>query len=64
MIMSYMSEISIMIQDAAELGISLELSDFRTLNRRLMIDGMDSNDWFDMVIAQQDAHDTLTQDHC
>lgn len=64
MIMSWMSEIVITIQDAAELGISLELSDFRTLNNRLMIDGMDSDDWFAMVIAQQDAHDTLTNDHC
>ena len=63
--MSWMSEIAITIQDAAELGISLQLSDFKVLNgHRLMIEGMDSDDWFAMVIAQQDAHDTLTHDWC
>lgn len=48
--MSWMSEIAVMIEQAAEYEITLELSDFRRLNNRLMIDGMDADDWFDAMI--------------
>lgn len=54
--MSYMGEVVIMIQEAAEMGVTLELSDFKTLNGRLMIDGQDSNDWFEMVTRQWDMY--------
>jgi hypothetical protein len=57
--MSYMGEIVILIQEAAEIGVTLEVSDFRTLEGRLMIDGMDADDWFNQVIRDQDSNDRL-----
>jgi hypothetical protein len=55
--MSWMGEIAIMIEEAASLGVTLDVGDFRRLGDRLMIDGMDANDWFTVVIRP----DTLTE---
>lgn len=57
--MSWMSEIAIMVQEAAEYGVKIELSDFTREGNRLMIDGMDADEWFDAVIRDADTHDRL-----
>ena len=43
--MSWMSEISIMIETARAFGVTLEMGDFRRMGDRLTIDGMDADDW-------------------
>lgn len=53
--MSWMKEVAILIEDAAVYGVSLELSDFRTLNDRLMINGLDADDWFRQMTEAVDA---------
>lgn len=53
--MSWMKEITIMIEDAATYGVLLELGDFRRLNDRLIIDGMDADDWFRAMTEGVDA---------
>lgn len=57
--MSWMGEIAIMITDAAEYGVALEVGDFRRLGDRLMIDGMDADEWFSLVITEDDTSDRL-----
>jgi len=53
--MSWMGEIAIMIEDAATYGVLLEVGDFRRLNDRLIIDGMDADDWFRAMTDAVDA---------
>lgn len=57
--MSWMSEIAIMIQEAAEVGVKIELSDFTREGNELKIDGMPADEWFDAVIRDQATHDRL-----
>lgn len=57
--MSWMSELHIMIAEAAELGVTLEVGDFRRLGDRLMIDGMDADEWFSLVITDADRLEDL-----
>lgn len=47
--MSWMSEIAIMIESAAEFGIRLDVSDFRRSGRTLLLDGMPASQWFDAM---------------
>lgn len=50
-----MSEIAIMIQDAAEQGVKLELSDFgRDEQGRLTINNIDSELWFAVLYTAPD----------
>lgn len=44
--MSWMSEIAVMIETAAEYGITLEVGDFRRSGDMLLLDGMPADDWF------------------
>jgi hypothetical protein len=57
--MSWMGEIAIMIEEAASVGVTLEVGDFRRLGNRLMIDGMDADDWFGAVIRDVDRLEDL-----
>jgi len=51
-----MKEIAILIDYAQENGVILDVSDFRRLNDRLMIDGMDADDW---LSAMTNGYDRL-----
>jgi hypothetical protein len=55
--MSWMSEISIMIAEAAEHGVTLEVSDFHRDGDTLTIDGMDVDEWFALVIRDDRLED-------
>ena len=57
--MSWMGEIAIMIQEASEVGVKIELSDFTRVGNDLYIDGMIADDWFEAVIRDTDTHDRL-----
>jgi hypothetical protein len=52
--MSWMGELHIMIQEAAEYGVTLEVGDFRRLDNRLMINGVDADDWFRAMASGYD----------
>lgn len=54
--MSYMSECRIIIDEAAEHGITLDLSDFYIVpeTRELTIDGMDPSEWLDAMTDNDD----------
>jgi hypothetical protein len=54
--MSWMGEIAVIIEQASEYGVVLDLGDFRRLNDRLMIDGMDADDW---LSAMTNGYDRL-----
>ena len=54
--MAWMKEIAILIDYAQENGVILDVSDFRRLNDRLMIDGMDADDW---LSAMTNGYDRL-----
>lgn len=53
--MSWMSDISIMIEEAATVGATLTVADFRRLGDRLVIDGIDADEWFELVIHDQEV---------
>jgi hypothetical protein len=55
--MSWMKEIKILIEDAAVYGVDLEVGDFRVLNDRLIVDGMDADDWFRAMTDAVDGAD-------
>lgn len=57
--MSWMSELHIMINEARAYGVALEVSDFRRLGDRLLIDGMDAGDWFNAMIGEDRLEDLL-----
>lgn len=44
--MSWMSDISIIIEEARAFGVKLDLSNFGRDDDRLIIDGTDAEEWF------------------
>lgn len=55
--MAWMKEIAILIDYARENGVILDVSDFRRLNDRLVIDGMDADEWLSAMIEDDRLED-------
>ncbi len=60
--MSWMSEIAIMVEEAAALGVALTVGDFRRSGDHLLLDGMPTDEWFAM--AYRNAPDRLEDNPC
>lgn len=52
--MSWMSEISIIIETAAEFGVRLDVGDFRRSGDTLLLDGMPASEWLDAMTMDDD----------
>lgn len=58
--MSWMGEVAIMIQDAAEQGVKIELSDFGKDDQgRLTINDVDADLWFAILYTVPDRLEDL-----